>query len=201
MLWDRIVTTKKGAKVRQRFAIGAAGTAVVLGFVGVGCTGEKPFSGTTSPTGSSTSSSASSSTSSTAKTTSSSTSSTTSSPSESATGNPPAGQAEVTVDGVRQNITGNVVCTNAVGNFNIAIGQKVSGVAVVLTPDAKTVHSVILGNVNGVILGYQQGMSGGQATASKDGDTYIISGSATGVTAALPPVMVTKPFEVRVTCS
>ena len=117
------------------------------------------------------------------------------------TGNPPPGQAEVTVDGVRQNITGNVVCTNAVGNFNIAIGQKVSGVAVVLTPDAATVHSVILGNVNGVILGYQQGMSGGQATASKDGNTYTISGSATGVTAALPPVMVTKPFEIRVTCS
>lgn len=196
MLWDRIVTTKKGAKVRQRLAIGAAGTAVVIGFVGVGCTGEKPFTGTTSPSGSS----ASSSTSSTAKTTSSSTSSAAASPSESATGNPPPGQAEVTVDGVRQNITGNVVCTNAVGNFNIAIGQKVSGVAVVLTPDAKTVHSVILGNVNGVILGYQQGMSGGEATASKDGDTYIISGSATGVTAALPPVMVTKPFEVRVTC-
>ncbi|WP_418001790.1 lipoprotein LpqH [Mycobacterium sp. PDNC021] len=182
--------------MRQRLAIGAAGTAVVIGFVGVGCTGEKPFTGTTSPSGSS----ASSSTSSTAKTTSSSTSSAAASPSESATGNPPPGQAEVTVDGVRQNITGNVVCTNAVGNFNIAIGQKVSGVAVVLTPDAKTVHSVILGNVNGVILGYQQGMSGGEATASKDGDTYIISGSATGVTAALPPVMVTKPFEVRVTC-
>jgi ipoprotein LpqH len=196
MLWDRNVTTTKGAKVRQRLAIGAAGTAVVIGFVGVGCTGEKPFTGTTSPSGSS----ASSSTSSTAKTTSSSTSSAAASPSESATGNPPPGQAEVTVDGVRQNITGNVVCTNAVGNFNIAIGQKVSGVAVVLTPDAKTVHSVILGNVNGVILGYQQGMSGGEATASKDGDTYIISGSATGVTAALPPVMVTKPFEVRVTC-
>lgn len=196
MLWDRNVTTKKGAQVRQRLAIGAAGTAVVIGFVGVGCTGEKPFTGTTSPGDSSVSSS----TSSTAKTTSSSTSSAAASPGESATGNPPPGQAEVTVDGVRQNITGNVVCTNAVGNFNIAIGQKVSGVAVVLTPDAKTVHSVILGNVNGVILGYQQGMSGGEATASKDGDTYIISGSATGVTAALPPVMVTKPFEVRVTC-
>mgnify|MGYP000907422008 FL=1 len=104
------------------------------------------------------------------------------------------------MDGARQNITGNVVCTNAVGNFNIAIGQQVSGVAVVLTPDGATVHSVILGNVNGVILGYQQGISGGQATASKDGNTYTISGTATGVTAALPPAMVTKPFEVRVTC-
>ncbi|RUP32775.1 MAG: hypothetical protein EKK51_08605 [Mycolicibacterium sp.] len=162
--------------------------AAVLGLAG--CSDEKPSPETTSST---------SSTSSTTKT--SSTSSASASPTQPPTGNPPPGQAEVTVDGARQNITGNVVCTNAVGNFNIAIGQQVSGVAVVLTPDGATVHSVILGNVNGVILGYQQGMSGGQATASKDGNTYIISGSATGVTAALPPVMVTKPFEIRVTCS
>ncbi|MGX9672613.1 lipoprotein LpqH [Mycobacterium sp. HM-7] len=181
--------------VRRRVATGAVGTAVIIGFVGVGCTNEKPSSETTSSTSSSVSGTATS-----TKTTSA-TSSTATSPTGSATGNPPAGQAEVTVDGVRQNITGNVVCTNAVGNFNIAIGQKVSGVAVVLTPDGATVHSVILGNINGVILGYQQGMSGGQATSTKDGTTYIISGSATGVTAALPPVMVTKPFEIRVTCS
>lgn len=153
--------------------------------------GEKPSSETTSSTSTSTSSTKKSTTPS---------SSTAASSTEPATGNPPPGQAEVTVDGVRRNITGNVVCTNAVGNFNIAIGQQVSGVAVVLTPDAKTVHSVILGNVNGVILGYQQGMTGGEATASKDGDTYTISGTATGVTAAIPPAMVTKPFEVRVTC-
>ena len=171
--------------MRQQVAIGAVGMAAVLGLAG--CSDEKPSSETTS------------STSSTTKT--SSTSSATASAAQPPTGNPPPGQAEVTVDGARQNITGNVVCTNAVGNFNIAIGQQVSGVAVVLTPDAATVHSVILGNVNGVILGYQQGMSGGQATATKDGNTYIISGSATGVTAALPPVMVTKPFEIRVTCS
>lgn len=177
--------------MRQQVAIGVVGMAVVVGIAG--CSGEKPPSETTSSTSSTSTT--------TTKSTSSSASSTTASPTQPATGNPPPGQAEVTVDGVRQNITGNVVCTNAVGNFNIAIGQKVSGVAVVLTPDAATVHSVILGNVNGVILGYQQGMSGGQATASKDGNTYVISGSATGVTAALPPVMVTKPFEIRVTCS
>ncbi|MFL0238577.1 lipoprotein LpqH [Mycobacterium sp. SMC-18] len=175
--------------MRRQVAIGAVSVAVVVGIAG--CSGEKPPSETTSSSSSTT----------TTKSTSSPASSTTASPTQPPTGNPPPGQAEVTVDGVRQNITGNVVCTNAVGNFNIAIGQKASGVAVVLTPDAATVHSVILGNVNGVILGYQQGMSGGEATASKDGDTYVISGSATGVTAALPPVMVTKPFEIRVTCS
>ena len=177
--------------MRQRVAIGAAGSAIIIGFVAVGCAGEKPSSETTSSTSTSSTSK---------KSTSPSSSSTATSATEPATGNPPPGQAEVTIDGVRQNITGNVVCTNAVGNFNIAIGQQISGVAVVLTPDATTVHSVILGNVNGVILGYQQGISGGQATASKDGNTYTISGTATGVTAALPPAMVTKPFEVRVTC-
>ncbi|WP_162529025.1 lipoprotein LpqH, partial [Mycolicibacterium sp. CBMA 361] len=34
----------------------------------------------------------------------------------------------------------------------------------------------------------------------KNGTTYTISGTATGVTAAIPPVMVSKPFEIKVTC-
>ncbi len=70
-----------------------------------------------------------------------------------------------------------------------------------LSADASTVQSVGLGNVNGVTLGYTPGVPGGaNATASKDGNTYKISGTATGVDMANPMQPVTKPFEIQVTC-
>ncbi|MGB8404389.1 MAG: lipoprotein LpqH [Mycobacterium sp.] len=166
--------------MRQEIAVGAAVAAIAIGIAGAGCSSEKTPSATSS-TATTTQSSATSAT-------------------ETANGSPPPAQAEVTVDGAKQNIAGNAVCTNAVGNFNIAIGQGVSGVVVVLSADAGTVHSVGLGNISGTILGFQQGISGGQAKVTKDGNAYTISGTATGITAALPPVVVSKPFEIRVTC-
>lgn len=112
-----------------------------------------------------------------------------------------AGNAKVTIDGQAQNIQGQVVCATAGGNFNIAIGEAATGIAAVISPDASVVHSVGLGNVNGVTLGYQEGVPGGaNATASKDGNTYKISGTATGVDMANPMQPVTKPFEIEVTC-
>ena len=52
----------------------------------------------------------------------------------------------------------------------------------------------------GVTLGYQQGTGQGEATAEKDGNTYTITGTATGVDMANPLQPVTKPFEIEVTC-
>ncbi|MCV7176706.1 lipoprotein LpqH [Mycolicibacterium sphagni] len=112
-----------------------------------------------------------------------------------------AGSAKVTIDGQPQNIQGQVVCATAGGNLNIAIGEAMTGIAAVLSADASTVQSVGLGNVNGVTLGYTAGVPGGaNATATKDGNTYKISGTATGVDMANPMQPVTKPFEIQVTC-
>jgi lipoprotein LpqH len=86
------------------------------------------------------------------------------------------------------------------GNYNIAIGEATTGVAVVMSEDASKVTSVGLGNVNGVTLGFQEGAPGGKASATKDGKTYKISGEATGVDMANPMQPVTKPFEIEVTC-
>ena len=60
--------------------------------------------------------------------------------------------------------------------------------------------SVGLGNVNGVALGFQEGAPGGSATATKDGKTYTVTGTATGVDMANPMQPVTKPFEIAVSC-
>ena len=61
-------------------------------------------------------------------------------------------------------------------------------------------QSVGLGNVNGVTLGYQSGTGQGEAKATKDGNTYKISGTATGIDMANPMQPVNKPFEIDVTC-
>jgi lipoprotein LpqH len=112
-----------------------------------------------------------------------------------------AGSTKVTIDGQAQNVQGQVVCATAGGNVNIAIGEAMTGIAAVLSADGSTVQSVGLGNVNGVTLGYTPGIPGGaSATATKDGNTYKISGTATGVDMANPMQPVTKPFEIQVTC-
>ena len=111
-----------------------------------------------------------------------------------------AGTATVTIDGKPQDVQGQVVCATVGSNFSIAIGAQATGIAVMMAPDASQVTSVGLGNVNGVALGYQAGAPGGSATATKDGQNYTISGTATGVDMANPMQPMTKPFEIKVTC-
>ena len=118
----------------------------------------------------------------------------------SATAAPSGGGTKVMIDGQDQNVAGTVVCSAMGGNMNIAIGDAATGIAAVLSEDGSTVHSVGLGNVNGVTLGYQTGTGQGEAKATKDGSTYTISGTATGVDMANPMQPVNKPFEIDVTC-
>jgi lipoprotein LpqH len=111
------------------------------------------------------------------------------------------GKSTVTIDGKDQAVQGTVVCSAMGGNMNIAIGDAATGIAAVVSEgDSPTVTSVGLGNVNGVTLGYQSGAGQGEAKAEKDGKTYKISGTATGVDMANPLQPVNKPFEIEVTC-
>ncbi|AFM19606.1 conserved lipoprotein/antigen [Mycolicibacterium chubuense NBB4] len=112
-----------------------------------------------------------------------------------------AGKSTVTIDGKDQQVQGSVVCSDMGGNTNIAIGDATTGIgAVVSTGDDPKVVSVGLGNVNGVTLGYQSGAGQGDAKAEKDGKTYKISGTATGVDMANPMQPVNKKFEIQVSC-
>ena len=112
-----------------------------------------------------------------------------------------AGTAKVSIDGQPKDVQGQIACTTAMGNLNIGIGDQTTGIAVVMSPDASKVSSVGLGNVNGVVMGFQEGAAGGaSATATKDGKTYKISGTATGVDMTNPMQPMTKPFEIEVTC-
>jgi lipoprotein LpqH len=118
----------------------------------------------------------------------------------SATAAPSGAGTKVTIDGQDQNVGGTVVCTAMGGNMNIAIGDAATGIAAVLSEDGSTVQSVGLGNVNGVTLGYQSGTGQGEAKATKDGNNWKISGTATGIDMANPMQPVNKPFEIDVAC-
>ena len=111
-----------------------------------------------------------------------------------------ASTAKVTIDGKPKDMQGQVVCSTMGGNMNIAIGQQDTGVAVVMAEDASKVSSVGLGNVDGVVLGFQDMAPVADASATKDGKNYKITGTASGVDMANPMQPMTKPFEIEVTC-
>jgi lipoprotein LpqH len=118
-----------------------------------------------------------------------------------------ASQAKVAIDGQDQNIQGQVACTTTGDTVNIAIGDATSGIGAVLSnAQPPEVKSVGLGNVNGVTLGYQQdqgvpeGVNWSDAEATKDANTYKITGHAMGIDTANPTQPVYKPFEINVTC-
>lgn len=111
----------------------------------------------------------------------------------------PGGGTKVTIDGQDQNVSGTVVCATMGNVVSINIGEGMTGIAAVVSSgDAPSVTSVALGNVNGVSLA--MGPGAGEATATKDGSTYTISGNATGIDTANPMAPVTKPFEIVATC-
>ncbi len=111
-----------------------------------------------------------------------------------------AGTAKVTIDGEPMDVQGQVACAANGGTFTIGVGDAATGIGIVMAEDASKVTSVGLGNVNGVALGFQEGAPGGSATATKDGKTYTVTGTATGVDMANPMQPVTKPFEIAVSC-
>lgn len=122
--------------------------------------------------------------------------------SSAASGGGGASGTKVLIDGQDQHITGTTVCTKGGGTVNIAIGGSATGIGAVLSDASPPeVKSVALGNVNGVSLGYAPGTPDAKADATKDGNAYKISGTATGVDMANPMQPVKKSFEIDVTCS
>ncbi|WP_145011923.1 lipoprotein LpqH [Mycobacterium marseillense] len=118
---------------------------------------------------------------------------------------PSASGPQVIVDGQNQNVSGQVTCAAAGDNINIGIGDPTAGLgAVVSNGNPPLVHSVGLGTVNGVALGFSDAApnQGGSAGAAVNGKDWAIKGTATGIDMSNPqqPQQVTKSFELDVTC-
>jgi lipoprotein LpqH len=114
------------------------------------------------------------------------------------------GHAKVVIDGQDQKVNGQVTCQKAGGQLQIGVGQPGTPTAIAVQgTDANppVVHQIALGNVNGVTLTYQQGSPGASAQATKDGNGYKFTGTATGINTANPMAgTVSKSFEIDVTC-
>jgi lipoprotein LpqH len=73
-----------------------------------------------------------------------------------------------------------------------------TGIIVGLEPDGSAVHNAGLGTVDGVVMSFTEGVPGNDAKATKTGNSYKVTGNASGVDNA--GQQVNKPFEVDVTC-
>jgi ipoprotein LpqH len=107
--------------------------------------------------------------------------------------------ARITVDGQPLPVTDPVDCNSKDGKFSIAVGQPFIGVIVALEPDASVVHVVGLGEIDGLSYNFTEGVPGQSATATKSGNTYHVTGTASG-TDDKGKQQATKPFTVDVTC-
>jgi ipoprotein LpqH len=107
--------------------------------------------------------------------------------------------AKITVDGQPLPVTDPVDCNSKDGKFSIAIGQPFIGVIVALEQDASVVHLVGLGDINGLNYNFTEGVPGQSATATKSGNTYHVTGTASG-TDNKGKQQAAKPFTVDVTC-
>jgi ipoprotein LpqH len=118
---------------------------------------------------------------------------------------PSAAATQVIVDGQNQNVSGQVTCNSANGVTTIGIGDATAGLGAVVSNDnPPIVHSVGLGSVNGVALGFSDAApnQANNAGAAVSGKYYSIKGTASGTDMSNPnqPQTVTKPFELDVTC-
>jgi ipoprotein LpqH len=192
--------TDKGRTVVKRALVVAIGGAAILVGGLAGCSSDKSVKENVA-SATETAKSAATEATETAKSGASAATSAVTSATDAMKGNPEAGKATVSIDGKDQAVEGTVVCTAMGGNVQIAIGSATQGIGAQLSAgDSPTVHQVGLGNVNGVTLGFAEGAPGGEATATKDGNTYKIKGTATGVDMANPTQPMTKPFEIALTC-
>lgn len=118
------------------------------------------------------------------------------------------GKTSVKVDGsdLQGLDVNSVTCVKQGGNINIAsaaIGGQ-QGLGVVMT-DAPTPTVTSLGMVvdgNALAVSDNMGVKTGSADVKVDGNTYTISGEAAGADMKNPMAgMITKKFEITVTCS
>jgi ipoprotein LpqH len=116
------------------------------------------------------------------------------------------GNTEVKVEG--QDLAGldlsTVTCVKQAGKINVASGSATGGLGVVMTDEAtpKVESLGLTVDGNALAVSSMGGMNTGSADVKVDGSTYTITGEAAGADMKNPMAgMITKKFEIKVTCS
>jgi ipoprotein LpqH len=109
------------------------------------------------------------------------------------------GSAKVTVDGKDQSVSGKIACGTAAGTVTMTVGDPTStnsATAQVTTDNPPKVNTVHIGPATSP--GLTMGPGVGDATATKDGNTYKISGHLSDMSNPMAPA--TKPFDMQISC-
>jgi len=116
------------------------------------------------------------------------------------------GSTEVKVEG--QDLAGldlsTVTCVKQAGKINVASGSATGGLGVVMTDEAtpKVESLGLTVDGNALAVSSMGGMNTGSADVKVDGSTYTITGEAAGADMKNPMAgMITKKFEIKVTCN
>ena len=116
------------------------------------------------------------------------------------------GNTEVKVEG--QDLAGldlsTVTCVKQAGKINVASGSATGGLGVVMTDEAtpKVESLGLTVDGNALAVSSMGGMNTGSADVKVDGSTYTITGEAAGADMKNPMAgMITKKFEIKVTCN
>lgn len=113
------------------------------------------------------------------------------------------GSATVVIDGKRTELNGHMICSHSGdGNFNIVMSNPLQtySFAVSVSNDLAKVRSVGLGNIDGVSLSFQEYQAGLQASVSRDGNTYTISGTGVGFNKNDLNAQINEDFTVVASC-
>ena len=109
------------------------------------------------------------------------------------------GTAKVTVDGKDQSVSGKVVCGTMGNTVTMSVGDPTAtsyATAQVTTDNPPKVNTVHVGAANSP--GMTMGPGVGDATATKDGNTYKLTGHIQDM--SNPMAMQTKPFDMEIGC-
>ena len=116
------------------------------------------------------------------------------------------GNTEVKVEG--QDLAGldlsTVTCVKQAGKINVASGSATGGLGVVMTDEAtpKVESLGLTVDGNALAVSSMGGMNTGSADVKVDGSTFTITGEAAGADMKNPMAgMITKKFEIKVTCN
>ncbi|AKS31168.1 lipoprotein LpqH [Mycolicibacterium goodii] len=113
-----------------------------------------------------------------------------------------ADQGKVTLGGNELGQVTAIGCVTEGGLTTISIESDVRTTVTLTEGEAPNVESVNIGDVwsQGPSLVYLAGLSGAPVVASRDGDSYTVTGIGMGADPADPSVPADTPFDIAVTC-